>query len=984
MIDKPGRRRTGVVRCQPGTYRTLGSGHLSSERYQSIDVPQIVPADRHLLTTLCIPLRLLFSDLDWDEWGIEIVEGHDRLVEILEDESTCLIDQRALADRSLLGWELLHAFFSSSLYTQHARHLQPDEIDRLAFTAQIAWFAHERQSWQMQLLQSLQTYAQNASELIKILWHVLSPARASVLGQILDPNPSDDPLYQPSGSFLAQESDIPTFWKLASTLPSLCPKNPSVGSSQEEIQVAPTASFAERWRRFQRSFAICSPLPWAAFSGPVLGILFRYFHEIDPSTNSTHRRLSLFRLVSEQQQELDEPFWRLAGSDWLQISTLILDPQKHPRISCALLQFLETTQERMQHVLWPINNDEYLLAQLSSQNRLSEEDDRFFRQATHLQAIWRDILHRNTSQDWASSLLFDALERITCRLRAEPELIFLALISNRSMWEHSTPSQNGLLRNLRELLWILSQSPLTVLRRLFPRDLAEHEKAQQRWPMLRRYLRRFLHLAPPILSRLLDQLDEVTATPSPATHQERHFHVDADSDIQEQELHGRILPLLARPELRDQHQIRLEQVDTLRIVCLDKHLTQSSGLWKSTRFFRCFLLFFKTKQNIHEGHWFHLALWLDKEIDLLKLSQQKGDLPSSVNILLQEEGIWEPTYRYQFLTVDQLMYRLKTHNKQWANVLHLLGEEYEDLLLLRLREMLDYHFYLYRFQHPLQTVGEDTASSLWNLSLETFEVLKTAWTREIVQLILAEFYRMHLHDSCSWLAAEQNINLILQEILDLCTLAPEELLRPPVDASLVHRSVANILQTWQDVHASTEPLPRQEMEDAWKSDKCSLLQRLATSHSTQAMFWLKHFIRQFERDYKLVELILPSPLEESGVVPLFKPLGTLYAARPENPREMAPFLRDTSGYLMSPLFLQTLSQIPISLLRQALEQSPDLFPAIQRAAKLLQELDRDGEQHLQFWNTLEDLRQLSLSAQQSSKKQLSNETQRPEGSSSLD
>lgn len=970
MIEKSGRRRTGIVLCQPGHYRTLGSGHLSSERYQSIDIPQIVPADRQMLSNLFIPMRLLFPELDWDDWGIEVVEGHDRLVEILQEEFTCLIDRRVLTEWPLLAWELVRTFLVTSLDTHYRHHLHPAESERLAFAVQLAWFAHERQSWQTALLDNLQKHATQAEKLISMLLSVVSPTRANLLRRscCLPPLPN----FSEDVRSHSSTTNVPIFWEQAAKFPV------SALPAQNEATPSPTASFSERWQRFQRSFAIRSPLPWSAFSGPLLGIVFRYTCDVDPHANSTHRRLSLFRIVLEQQQELDEPYWRLAGQDWTQTSTLILDPQRHPKISCALLQFLETTQERTALALWPIGHDEYTLAQLSSQNRLGEEDDRFFRQATHLQAIWRDILHRTSSQDWSADLLFDALERTTCRLRAEPELIFLALISNRSMWESSTSAQNVLLRNLRELLWILSQAPVVVLRRLFPHDLKDYEKSQQRWPMLRRYIKRFLHLAPPILARHFDQLDEVLPLQTPPVQAEHPFQLDTDPDVQHQELHGRILPLLARPELRDYPQLRFDQVQVLRIVSLDKHLSQSSGLWRDNRFFRNFILFFKTKQNLHEGNWFHLALWLDKEIDLTKLAQ-KGEVPSTVSCLLQEEGIWEQTYRYQFLTVDQLMHRLRIHISHWPNILRLLGEEYEDLLHLRLREVLDYHFYLHRFQHPHQA-NTEPASSLWQVSVETFEVLKTQWVQEMVCLILADFYRMHLHDSCSWLAAEQNINQILHDVMELHTLDLDRLLNPPVYASPTHRSVASILQTWQDFHQPVESFSRKDMEEAWVVDKCSLLQRLTQFYPTQAILWTKHLLRLFERDYKIVEWMVSSPLEESQAIRLFKPLGN-FQGPPETRGEIVPFLRDSTGALASPVFLRILSKIPIPLIRQALEQTPDLFPALQRAVRLLRHLDRDGEQHLQLWNTLEDLRQISQSAQQSNKKPSSNDMSRPEGSS---
>ncbi len=951
MNDRPESRRTGAVQCRAGVFRTLTGGNLSSERYQSLALPQLLPSDQQRVSQLFTPLRLLFPDLEWNDWGVEVVEGHDCVVEILHQESTVVIDRSVLSDWPLLAWETFRVFVEDNLASEYSRYLEGPECRLLALALQLSWFAHESEAWQLDVLTSLQKYAVNHHQLQDVLLALVSPDRAHNLGASSHHETPE------------LSSDEPPFW-------GLLQEHFPLEFSQRSVDAEST--WPSRWDRFLRAFGVRSPMPWRGLCGTVPGSLFRYANEVDPKSNSTTRRLSLFRIVVEQQHTLDDPYWRVSAFDWALSSLLILNPQRHPKISCALHQFLETVEEESTAVLWPINADECRLGQLASHNRLSEEDDRFFRQATHLQAIWRDILHRNSSQDWAATLLFDALERTTRCLRAEPELIFVALICNRSMWEHSQASQSPLLRNLRELLWILSQAPLCVLRQLFPRDLKESEEAQQSWPMIRRYIKRFLHLAPPILSRSFEQLDEVRSTRAIPASTGQQFHLDTDPDIPHQELHGRIVPLLSRPELRDYHQLNMEDVAVLRIVSLDKHLSQGSGLWRDQRFFRSFLLLFKTEDNLFEGNWFHLALWIDKEIDLIKLSQ-KEELPSTVSGLMQEEGIWEQTYRYQFLTVDQLMHRLKTNTKQWANVLRLLGDEYEDLMVQRLREVLDYHFYLHYFQQN-QEPAAATSHPFWHLSMETFETQKHDIVREATQLILAEFYRMHLQDKCSWLTAEQNINHLMGEVIELFTISIQELTVPPEHASLLHRSLASVFQSWHEDSEDTEDFDLNDMEESWLMDKRSLLQRMERHHPEQAVHWVRCLLEQFNQSYRVMELLLPTPLADADEPTLFKPLGNLQHQN-ESIREMVPFLCDASGHLVSPLFLRALSHVPLPLLRKTMEVHPSLFPSLQHATKLLRELDRDSDQHAQLWNTLEDLRQARQRSQQTAKKKLTTETE---------
>lgn len=960
MNDRPESRRTGAVQCDASIFRTLTGGNLTSERYQILSLPQLLPSDQKRVSQLFTPLRLMFPDLEWDDWGVEIVEGNDCLVEVLSDEFTCVIDRRVLSDWPLLAWEAFRAFVESILTDNYSRYLEEPEIRQLSLSLQLAWFAHESEVWQLDLLDSLQKHANNAHELQDLLLTLVSPDRAHNIGASSN---HELPELRPNE---------PPFWPLLQA---------HFPMAFEQRSVDAETTWPSRWERFLRAFSVRSPIPWQGLCNTVPGSLFRYANEVDPKSNSTTRRLSLFRIVVEQQHTLDEPYWRVSALDWAQSSLLILDPQRHPKISCALHQFLETVEEESSSVLWPINIDECRLAQLASSNRLSEEDDRFFRQATHLQAIWRDILHRNSSQDWASNLLFDALERTTRCLRAEPELIFVALICNRSMWEHSSAAQSPMLRNLRELLWILSQAPLSVLRRMFPRDLKESEEAQQSWPMIRRYIKRFLHLAPPILSRSFEQLDEVRSTRTIPASTGQQFHLDTDPDIPHQELHGRIVPLLSRPELRDYHQLNMDDVAVLRIVSLDKHLSQGSGLWRDQRFFRSFLLLFKTEDNLFEGNWFHLALWIDKEIDLIKLSQ-KNELPSTVSGLMQEEGIWEQTYRYQFLTVDQLMHRLKTNTQQWGNVLNLLGDEYEDLMYQRLREVLDFHFYLNHFQQSLEP-GTEASHPFWHLPMESFENQKHEIIREATQLVLAEFYRMHLQDKCSWLTAEQNINHLLSEASELFTIPTGTLTVPPENASVLHRSLASVFQSWSEDSVDNNSHELNDMEEAWLMDKRALLQRMEQYHPEQAVLWVRCLLEQFNQNYRVMELLLPTPLADADGPSVFKPLGELQHQN-EATREMVPFLCDATGHLVSPLFLRSLSHVPIPLLRKTMELHPSLFPPLQHATQLLRELDRDSDQHIQLWNTLEDLRQARQRSQQAAKKKLPTEAELPKETTTPD
>lgn len=938
-------RRAGVVCLASTLQRTITGALFPSGRKQRVDVPLLSEQDVDVLQTVTEPLRYFFLGMEWEEWGIEIVEGAPYIAEVLPEEQTLRLERRAIDHIPLASWECFGAFLRAILGSEYDHYVDDAEIAALVLYAQLSWFARESLSWQQTILTFLVEESCSSRELFQLLLKQLPIERSAALLRDLD-IPEDKASWKDT-RLEAKAATPEARWNMGAEY--------LLTAHDVTLPELPIFFDEKRFAQFKRAFSICSLLPWQALCSGLPGMLTQFFKDIPPTANSTDRRLGLFRIVAEHG--LHVPGMELNAFAWPRISVLVLDPQRHPKIYQALQQFLELTLERELGVLWPISDDETMLARLAMQNQLSEQDDRFFRQATHVQAIWRDILHRSASQEWASELLFDHLERVVSYIEAEPDLLFAAVIWNRAMWEASPTPIAPALQNLRELLWVLSQAPLAVLRRLYPEHEGEVTNAHEKWPLLRSHLKRFLHLAPPILSRLCEQLDDEQGRPTTPEPQPHEYDVDADPDIPQQELHGRILPLLSRPDIKRYHHIDLEQTETLRILHLDRYLHQSSGLWKEHRFFSSFLLFFKTRANKETGGWSELALWIDKDLDLNKVVNKKG-ISSTIRGLLLEDGIWERTYRYQFLTVKQLMAKLNPGASEWEQLLELLGSEYRDLIERRLREVLDYQYYLVRGAHLphralIAPLDEEHLHAFWRLPVEEFESCKHTLSEQMATAILDEFYRVQLQDDRSWEHAHMAMTRTLKDVSSLLELSPGELVEAKENSTDLHKMCAGVLGNWleqQDDMAGSGLLAPLK----WINEKSALLQRLHQEHIEGAVQFVRFLLEQFEEPIRVVELLMEQPLEEDSDSLPFKPIPTSDESA-ERQKELIPFLRHQQGQLINPGFLRLLCCVPPELIRATLDVSPTLLPALQQAAYLLRDMQHDPEETTAFWELLEDI-----------------------------
>lgn len=931
MQVQPTSRKTGAVwRSQEG-FRTLKGGQFSEERNHRIEIEGLLPEDQLVLQAATELLRLLFPQEEWGAWSVEIVEGHDRLAEVISEEQTLLVDRLALADLTLLSWELYSAWLQHVLHEEQG-WLQPEEIALFALWVQLRWFQQEGTRWQEQLFVALRQLPVDTGLLEHLLWSLLSDARAARLRLSLAGTwPDVDP-------FVSHRSAEDRLWQVAAQ--ALAQKWGRAPLSPEQWAVR-----RERFQKLKKQWDIRSSLPWETVAGALCSVLARFVYEIPPQASSTDRRLNLFRLCVEKSLEHEE--LRLFPHEWPRLSLAVLDPQRHPRIHLALSHFLAIHPQLGAEALWSIRKDESLLAQLAIQNQLSDQDDRFFRQATHLQAIWRDILHRNASQDWAACLLFDALEKHIATIQKDQDLFFEVVLYNGPDPDQGPLPQANSTQTLCELLWVLSQSPLVVLRRLYPKSRDQQHASHLRWPLLRQHLRRFVHLAPPVLLRLLEQLEEERQQREQDTPLPAHLHIDADPDIPQQDLHGRVLPLFSRPELQQYRWIDLERTTHLRIVHLDRCLKRSSGQLREQRFFSSFLLFFKQSEDLHEGQWNELALWIDKDLDLSKASQKKSLAPTIRGLLL-EDGLWERTYRYQFLSMDQLLQKLQPTHQEWRALLEMLADEYRPLLEERVQEVLALQYYLGRerylgHQSLTGTLYAEHAHPILRLSLDDFEGIKQQLAAESVEQGIQHFLHTQLQDTRSWSSAHQSIAQQVSQYTLLLHLATNALFLQPPPAQNAQRWCWDVLQRWVEQADEWEPIALDPQH--WLRDNAQLIKRLERVYPARAIELVGFFLQQIHPQHRIVQRLVQSPFEEQAAAPVFKPIPT--GQDLSRKREMIPYLSDSEGHLSPVMLLQLFGQIPKQLLHKTLDTDEKLQSSLRKASLLLiqSQLDEDDAYH---------------------------------------
>jgi hypothetical protein len=366
---------------------------------------------------------------------------------------------------------------------------------------------------------------------------------------------------------------------------------------------------------------------------------------------------------------------------------------------------------------------------------------------------------------------------------------------------------------------------------------------------------------------------------------------------------------------------------------------------------------------------------LDKEIDLSKFHAQQRDQLTTIENIIHEEGIWQQTYRYQFLSVDQLMSRLKPNINQWREILHLLGDEYKPLFIQRLREMLDYHYY-----SQYLSVTPPNSPGIWLADIDIFENAKTILAEHIAEQVLYKFYNMLLLDKCSWTTAHQLINQLLHDISELCLISPKELIQPNADSLLVHHCFVEQLYDWND-----ELLPASKNisdEEQQLEDKHKLFQLLYKSYTKQGVAYVRLFIEQFAKEYSVKEILISHNIEDS--TNNSNNYWTPVASSLFQSGKLIAFLTNEFGKFVSPVILHAISQIPQALLKQTLEIYPELFYSLQKAAKLLKDIDKESEQNLLLWNTIEDMQRMrNTSAQKSSKDQIAPDDAEQQKSSTL-
>lgn len=185
MSNRSGQRSTGAVSRVPGSYRTLTGGCFHPQRNQCIELPRLLPEDLKVLQAATKPLQLLFPHLEWEEWGVELVEGHDRLVEILPQEKTIIIDRHGQGELALLSWDLFGAFFHMILTTEYDHWLPAEEAQQYAFVAQLRWFLQESPDWQYEIIASLALPGMDTLDLAGLLWSILPETRSSKLEILL-------------------------------------------------------------------------------------------------------------------------------------------------------------------------------------------------------------------------------------------------------------------------------------------------------------------------------------------------------------------------------------------------------------------------------------------------------------------------------------------------------------------------------------------------------------------------------------------------------------------------------------------------------------------------------------------------------------------------------------------------------------------------------------------------------------------------------
>jgi len=937
-------RQTGVVFKKAGLFRTLYGENFPEARRDRIILPGILPEDQQAIQAATTQIRELFPQIDWPSWGVEIVEGHDRLAEILPEEQTILLERQGLGELALLSWDLFGAFIQYILTEEYAFCIEQEQVPQVAFIAQLHWFLEENYEWQYEILASLALPGMDKANLAGLLWSLLPNENATRLEVLLrEQTQKEHEIFQEFKELPLKER----IWQAsAHYLAKLYPDYTFSPENQEE-----EAFFV----KLKKVFQVCQLVNWDTLCGPLPGMLVRFYHEINENTNSTERRLSLFRINVEHGIQKDP--LRLHPMDWPRLSLVVLNPERHPKIHQALIEFLELSNDHSQSALWAIKGDEMDLARLALRNQLGDQDDRFFRQATHVQAIWRDILHRSSSQDWASELLFNALEKLITIIQQDPDLFFAAVVWNRNMWETSPTPLPPQIENLRELLWVLSQSPLTVLRKLMPPEKEKAIDSRARWPLLTTHLKRFLHLAPPILLRLLEQIEEEGVQKPDKKSPFSHIEMVPDPEIPQQDLQGRILPLLHRPELKQHRWINLQKTKELRIIHLDRHLHQSSGFLKEKRFLSSFLLLFKTEETLEKGDWPSLALWIDKELDLSKLTHKKG-LSPTVRGLLLEDGIWERTYRYQFLSMDQLLHKLQPSGDEWNGLLRLLITEYKPLLEKRVQELLDYQFYSFREQYLHEnTLTEQLfdvdCHPFFQQTIEDFEGTKPTFASRVVELASQHFSVSQFQDSRSWQNTHKTLIQMMRRLSELLRIPPGDLLIPTEEKTGFRHWIQQTIENWSQ-HNEIIPVETTTQSE-WKQNKLSLLERLQNFYPQGAVQFVRFLLQQIRENYQVTEFLMEQPFTEQEKAIIFKPIPTP-DERSARKRELVPYLKDDQENILSPAYLELLTHIPELLLRDTIEQYPELLSPLRKAASLLRELDQDSEHHLSFWNILESLR----------------------------
>ena len=932
---------TGFVRLHPGLLRTLYSSAFRVGRYERIGFPECLPEDERAIQAACEPLRQLFPFLDWEQWRVEVVNDHHVVACLHFEERTLQLDRRALATPLLLAWDTYFVFLQAHLLEVTEDELTSFQRRCCAFHAILHCFAEERRNKQEEFLNELHLFADNNADVQRLFQELY-----------LAPIPSM-PLSCTPNRLSVRETEVLDSSELARRAVTFL--------KAEEDDDETVEKCMEQWPELlssvQKHVALQSLFSWRVFCSPLYSILSEFVRKIEISDSSTTRRLTLFRLCVERALEWNPP--RFQGLMWPLLSLAALDAGRHPRIHQALQQYIELQLDDLTMPLKCVPCNRGQLVRLAIQNNLSEQDDRFFRQATHVQSIWRDILHRSASQSWASRLLFDALEKSVYFAHRDPNLFFAAVMRYEDeRFDRKGEASEPEIQNLHELLWVLSQSSASVVRRLFPRDEEEAEKAQERWPLVRTHLKHFLHLAPSALQRLLQQVeDETDERHRPEKEPFAHVELDADPEIPHQELHGRILPLLSRPGVLDEYAgLSLDEIFQMRVIELNRFLPKSCGNWQEERLSSCFLIQFKTIDNYWRGNWSETALWIEKELDLNKVKGRK-DAPPTFDSLLHQDGIWQRTYRYQFSSLDHLLRRLKPNAEEWTALLDCLTHEYLPLFTLQLRLVLDYHYYLARWQrfgdkalfnHVLNDLD---APMFLQWSPEEFEQIKTSLADQIAEEGLASFRNALHSDHRSWSHATTALQECLDSLEQLFHLPPGALFEEETPEVHEFQSLCCDVMRY-----GVEQIDEfDEGELPWDQDKLALLEQLQIVNPTGAQLFARFLLEQLTPDLHVVELLCHN-IDELAEVRTYHPIVQMRGRRSN---EMTSYLRSNDGQLLPPDFLPFVTRVPVELLREVIEEDPTFYQTLKRAAQWLRRLASDHEEVLAFWATLAELKPTS-------------------------